>query len=80
MFGLPSGIISLVTAAMKLFAAVARFLSDRQLLDAGQAKGRAESERAHARAAREAGDEMQKIADKPAGRDQTLKRLDEGSA
>ncbi len=46
----------------------------------GEAKGRADSDEAHAEAARRAADRMQSIAEKPAGRDDIIRRLEEGSA
>lgn len=75
-----SGLISLIGAAAKLFAALMKFLADRQLLSAGEAAGRAASERDHAAAAKRAEDDMRAIADKPAARDDVLKRLDGGTA
>jgi hypothetical protein len=72
--------LSLVTALAKLFGAVAKFFADRQLIAAGKVEGRAESDRDHAQAANEAGKAMQEIAEKAPGREDVLKRLDEGSA
>jgi hypothetical protein len=72
--------LALVTALAKLAGAVAKFFSDRQLIAAGKAEGRADSDRDHAQAASAAGAAMDKIAARPAGRDEMLKRLDEGSA
>ena len=73
-------IVSLLAAVAKLGAALVKFVSDWKLLSAGEAKGRAESERDHALAAKRAEDEMRALAEKPASRDEFLKRLDEGSA
>lgn len=46
----------------------------------GRTEGRAESEAAHAAEAKQAGDQMQAIADKPTERDEIIRRLEEGSA
>ncbi len=73
-------LVSLLAAAAKLAAALVKFVSDWKLLSAGEAKGRAESERDHALAAKRAEDAMRALAEKPASRDEVLKRLDEGSA
>jgi len=73
-------IVSLLAAAAKLAAALVKFFSDWKLLSAGEAKGRAESERDHALATKRAEDEMRALAEKPAGRDEVLKRLDDGTA
>jgi hypothetical protein len=72
--------LALFAAAAKLIAAIAKFFSDRQLISAGKAAGRAESEAVHARAAAEAEAEMRAIADKPPGRGEIDKRLEGGSA
>lgn len=72
--------LSLITALTKLVGAVMRWLEDRQLIAAGEAKGRAASDADHAKAAREAGDAMRKIADQPPSRAEIDKRLEEGSA
>jgi hypothetical protein len=77
---MPAGLLSLIGAAVKLAAALMKFFSDRQLISAGEAAGRAAAEQEHARAARAAEDEMRAVADKPAARDELLKRLDEGTA
>lgn len=73
-------LFSLLAAAVKLAAALVKTVSDWKLLSTGEAKGRAESERDHALAAKQAEDEMRALAEKPASRDEILKRLDEGSA
>jgi hypothetical protein len=73
-------LVSLLAAIAKLVAALVKTVSNWKLLSAGQAQGRAESERDHALAAKQAEDEMRALAEKPAGRDEVLKRLDEGSA
>ena len=75
-----SGLISLIGAAAKLFAALVKFLADRQLISEGEAAGRAAAEREQALAAKRAEDDMRAIADKPAARDEVLKRLDDGTA
>jgi hypothetical protein len=77
---LPAALLSLVGAAVKLAAALAKLFSDRRLISAGEAAGRAATEQEHARAAQQAEDEMRAIADEPASRDDVLKRLDEGTA
>lgn len=75
-----AALLSFVAALVKLATAFARFFSEQKMLSAGEAKGRAESERDHALAAKQAEDEMRALAEKPAGRDEVLKRLDEESA
>jgi hypothetical protein len=75
-----TSLLSLVAAALKLGNALLRFFSERKLIAAGEASGRAAAEREHARAAQRAEDEMRSIADRPASRDQLLRRLDDGSA
>jgi hypothetical protein len=72
--------LSLITTAAKLIAAVVKFFSDRRLIESGRAEGRAASDADHAREARAAGDAMQKIADKPPGKDEIDKRLEKGDA
>lgn len=73
-------LVSLLAAAVKFAMALVKTVSNWKLLSAGEAKGRADSERDHALAAKQAEDEMRALAEKPAGRDEVLKRLDEGSA
>lgn len=46
----------------------------------GETQGRADSDTEHDAAARRANDRMQSISDKPAGRDELIRRLEEGSA
>ncbi len=46
----------------------------------GEAKGRADSDEAHAEAAWRAADRMQSVASTPANRDDIIRRLEEGSA
>ena len=77
---LPGGLLSLLGAAVKLPAALTKFFSDRRLISAGEAAGRAAAEQEHARAAQQAEDDLRAIADKPASREELLKRLDEGTA
>jgi hypothetical protein len=43
-------------------------------------QGRADSDAEHDAAARRANDQMQSISDKPVGRDELIRRLEEGSA
>ena len=73
-------VFALLAAVARLIAALVKTVSNWKLLSAGQAQGRAESERDHALAAKRAEDEMRALAEKPASRDELLKRLDEGSA
>jgi hypothetical protein len=73
-------LVALLAAVAKFAAALAKIVSNWKLLSAGQAQGRAESDRDHALAAKRAEDEMRALAEKPASRDELLKRLDEGSA
>lgn len=75
-----AALLSFVTGLVKFATAFARFFSEQKMLSAGEAKGRAESERDHALAAKQGEDEMRALAEKPASRDEVLKRLDEGSA
>ncbi len=75
-----TALLSLVAALVKFATAFGRFFSEQKMLSAGEAKGRAESERDHALAAKRAEDDMRALVEKPAGRDEVLKRLDEGSA
>lgn len=75
-----TALLSLLAALVKFAGAFARFFSERKLLSAGEARGRAQVERDHALAAKQAEDEMRTLAGKPASRDEVLKRLDEGSA
>ena len=73
-------VLALLAALAKLFAALTKYISNRKLLSAGEAQGRAEAERDHALIAKQAEDEMRALAEKPASRDELQKRLDEGSA
>ena len=75
-----AALLSLLAALVKFATAFARFFSEQRMLSAGEAKGRAESDRDHALAAKQAEDEMRALAERPASRDELLKRLDEGSA
>jgi hypothetical protein len=75
-----TALLSLLAALVKFAAAFGRFFSEQKMLSAGQAQGRAESEREHALAAKRAEDEMRALAEKPASREEVLKRLDGGSA
>ena len=72
--------VSLLAAVARLIATLAKYMSNWKLLSAGEAKGRVESERDHALAAKQAEDEMRALAEKPASRDEVLRRFDEGSA
>ncbi len=73
-------VLALLGAVAKFAAALVKYVSDWKLLSAGQAQGRAESEREHALAAKRAEDEMRAVAEKPASRDEILKRLGDGTA
>ena len=73
-------LLSLLATAAKLAAALVSFVSNWKLLSAGRAQGRAESDRDHALAAKRAEDEMRALAEKPAGREELLKRLGDGTA
>ena len=75
-----TALLSLLAALVKFATAFARFFSERKMLSAGEAKGRAESDRDHALAAKRAEDEMRALAEKPAGREELLKRLGDGTA
>ncbi len=68
--------LALVSAVKSVSAAVLQW----QAAALGETKGRAESDTAHAEAARQAGEAMQSVADAPPDRDEILKRLEEGSA
>jgi hypothetical protein len=72
--------ITLIGSVAKLFADAVTMLRDWKLAAANEARGRAASDVAHARAAFERSKEMQQIASKPPGRVEIDKRLEEGSA
>jgi hypothetical protein len=72
--------IALIGSVAKLFAEAVAALREWKLIAAGEARGRAASAAAHARAAAERGEEMRQIAGKPPGRVEVDKRLEEGSA
>lgn len=72
--------LSFFTAAARLVASVFNALREWTVAALGRAKGRAESEADHARAAAEAGEAMQEIARHPPARKDIEKRLEEGSA
>jgi len=67
-------------AVISVIKSVSAAIMQWQAIDLGETKGRAESDAAHAEAARRAGDEMQIIADIPESREEIIKRLEEGSA
>lgn len=67
-------------AVISIIKSVSAAILQWQAIDLGETRGRAESDAAHAEAARGAGDEMQTIAERPASRDEIIKRLEEGSA
>lgn len=68
--------LALVSAIKSVSVAILQW----RAVELGQVEGRAESDAAHEEASRQAGDQMQSIADKPASRDEIIKRLEEGSA
>lgn len=68
--------LAIVAAVKSVSAAVMQW----QAIALGRTAGRAESEAAQAAAAREAADRMRKLADRPAERDEIIRRLEEGSA
>jgi hypothetical protein len=70
--------LALAAAATKLMTALTKLLSDRRLLAAGEAEGRAASERAQARATAKAANAMREIAERPASRDEAIERLEQG--
>lgn len=72
--------IALVSSLAKLFAEAIGAIRDWNLIGTGEARGRAASDAAHARAASEQGEAMRQIADKPAARAEVDRRLEEGSA
>lgn len=61
-------VFALLGAVAKLVAVLVKYVSNWKLLSAGEAKSRAESEREHALAAKQAEDEMRALAEKPASR------------
>jgi hypothetical protein len=77
---LPAALLSLLVALARLAAALAKFFSDRRLISAGEAAGRAAAEHEHTRAAQAVEAEMRAVAEQPASRDELLRRLDEGTA
>lgn len=72
--------LALFTALAKLAGAIASAFRDRSLIATGEARGRAASDAAHARAAAAQGERMREIAVKPPTRAEADKRLEEGSA
>lgn len=70
----------LALAVISVIKSVSAAILQWQAVDLGETKGRAESDAAHAEAARRAGERMQTIADQPETRDEIIKRLEEGSA
>lgn len=67
-------------AVISVIKSVSAAILQWQAIDLGETRGRAESDAAHAEAARRAGDRMQTIAGRPETRDEIIKRLEEGSA
>jgi hypothetical protein len=72
--------IALIGSVAKLFAEAVAALREWKLIAAGEARGRAASDAAHARATAKRCEEMRQIANKPPGRVEMDKRLEEGSA
>jgi hypothetical protein len=72
--------LAFFAALVRLMTSLADWLRTRSLLVAGEAKGRASSDTAHARMAAEQGERMQEIAAVPPTRAQVEKRLEEGDA
>lgn len=72
--------LSFLAAAARLFTSVFNAVREWTIAALGRAKGRAESEADHARAAAEAGEAMQAIARHPPARKDIEKRLEEGNA
>jgi hypothetical protein len=72
--------IALISGLAKLFADAISAIRDWKLIGVGEARGRAASDAAHARAASERGEAMREIAGKPAERAEVDRRLEEGSA
>lgn len=68
--------VGLMAAIKSIAAAVLQW----RATSLGKAAGQAESDAAHEQAAHAAGERMQGIADKPAARDEIVRRLEEGSA
>lgn len=67
-------------AVISVIKSVSAAIMQWQAIDLGETKGRAESDAAHTEAARQAGERMQTIAERPTSRDEIIKRLEEGSA
>jgi hypothetical protein len=72
--------LSILAALAKLVGAIAQSIRDSKLIAAGEAKGRAQSDADHARAAAAQGERMRAIAGRPPARGEIEKRLEEGSA
>jgi hypothetical protein len=72
--------IALLSGVAKFFAEAVAAIREWRLIAAGEARGRAASDTAHARVAVERGEAMRQIADKPPARVEVDKRLEEGSA
>jgi hypothetical protein len=72
--------VSLLASVARFFANLFSAVRDWTVAALGRAKGRAESDADHARAAAEAGEAMQEIARNPPARTHIEKRLEEGDA
>ncbi len=73
-------VVEFALALMAAIKSVAAALLQWRAASLGRAEGQAASDAAHEEAARTAGQQMQSIADKPAARDEIIRRLEEGSA
>lgn len=72
--------VSLLANAARFFANLFNAVREWTIAALGRAKGRAESDADHARAAAEAGEAMADIARHPPARQDIEKRLEEGDA
>jgi hypothetical protein len=73
-------VVELALAFFTAIKSVAAAILQWRATNLGEVQGRADSDAEHDAAARRANDQMQSISDKPAGRDELIRRLEEGSA
>lgn len=73
-------VVELALAFFSAMKSVAAAILQWRAANLGEAQGRAESDAEHDAAAHNAADEMQSISEKPAARDELIRRLEEGSA
>ena len=73
-------VVEIALALLSAVKSVTAAIREWRAVDLGETQGRADSDAMHAEAARRANERMQSIADKPPGRDEVVKRLEEGSA